>query len=94
MMLQQKNPDDYVLATNETHSISELVNEACKVAGISSSKIKSTKDNFRPFDVEYLRGNYSKAEKRLGWKPKTSVERLCQIMVESDINGLKNNSKR
>lgn len=86
MMLQQKKPDDYVLATNELHSIKELVEEACKVGGISSSKIISSKENFRPFDVQNLRGNYSKAKKKLGWKPRTKFKKLIKIMVEEDIN--------
>jgi GDPmannose 4,6-dehydratase len=86
MMLQQKNPNDYILATNESHSIRELVNEACKVAGISISKIESTKENFRPYDVQNLRGDYSKAKKKLGWKPKTTFKKLVKIMVEEDIS--------
>jgi GDPmannose 4,6-dehydratase len=85
MMLQQKNPDDYVIATNESHTIREFVAEACKIAGISERKIKTSKDNFRPFDVEYLKGDYSKARKKLGWKPKTRFKKLVKIMVEEDI---------
>jgi len=86
MMMQQKNPDDYVLATNESHSIKELVVEACKVGGIPISKIKSSAKNLRPFDVENLRGDYSKARKKLGWKPKTMFKKLIKIMVEEDIS--------
>jgi len=86
MMLQQKNPDDYVLATNESHSIKDFVAEACKVSGVSSSKIKSTKENFRPFDVQYLRGNYNKAKKILGWKPEIKFKKLVKTMVEEDIS--------
>lgn len=85
-MLQQKKPDDYVLATNETHSIKEFVEEACKIAGISTSKIKSSKQNFRPYDVPNLRGDYSKAKKILGWKPHTVFKKLIKIMVEEDIS--------
>ena len=85
MMLQQKKPDDYVLATNESHTIKELVDEACRVAGISTSKITSTKENFRPFDVLDLKGDYSKAEKKLRWKPRTTFKKLIKIMVEEDI---------
>ncbi len=84
-MLQMKNPDDYVLATNETHSVKELVTEACKIAGISNKKIKSSKSRFRPYEVPHLKGNYKKAEKRLGWKPKTKFKKLIKIMVEEDI---------
>ncbi len=85
MMLQQKNPDDYVLATNEAHSVKELVVEACSVAGIPMSKIVSSKENLRPFDVQYLRGDYTKAKKKLGWIPKTKFKKLVKIMVEEDI---------
>jgi len=86
MMLQQKNPDDYVLATNESHSIKDFVEESCKIAGVPLSKIKSTKENFRPFDVPNLKGDYSKAKKKLGWKPKTKFKKLVKIMVEEDIS--------
>lgn len=85
MMLQQKEPEDYVLATNEVHSVKDFVNEACNVAGISSTKIRSFKQNYRPFDVEYLRGDYTKAKKKLGWRPKTTFKKLVKIMVEEDI---------
>jgi GDPmannose 4,6-dehydratase len=86
MMLQQKNPDDYVLATNQTHSIKDFVSEACKIAGISTTKIKTSKENFRPFDVPYLRGDYSKAKKELGWKPEIKFKKLVKLMVEEDIS--------
>jgi len=85
-MIQQKKPDDYVLATNETHSIRELVDEACKVAGISTKCVISSKENLRPFDVLELRGDYSKAKKKLGWTPKTKFKKLIKIMVEEDIS--------
>ena len=86
MMLQQKNPDDYVLATNESHTIKDFVNEACKIAAVSSKKIKSAKENFRPFDVLDLKGDYNKAKKKLGWNPKTKFKKLVKIMVEEDIS--------
>ena len=85
-MLQQKNPDDYVLATNETHTVREFVNEACRVAAISSTKIKTDKQYLRPIDVQYLRGDYKKAKKNLGWSPKTKFKKLVKIMVEEDLN--------
>ena len=84
-MLQQNKPGDYVLATNETHSVKEFVNEACKIAGISTSKIKSTKTFLRPLDVANLQGDYTKAKKTFNWKPKTTFKKLVKIMVESDI---------
>jgi GDPmannose 4,6-dehydratase len=92
-MLQQKNSDDYVLATNESHSVKEFVDEACKIAGISTSKIKTTKTNLRPFDVEHLQGDYSKTKKKLGWTPKTSFKKLVKIMVEEDISRWESSTK-
>ena len=86
MMLQQKNPNDFVLATNESHSVKELVQEACKIAGISTSKIKQTKQKLRPYDVPDLKGDYSKARKKLKWSPKTKFKKLVKLMVEEDIN--------
>lgn len=85
MMLQQKSPDDYVLSTGESHSVKELVDEACNIAGISTSKIISSKDNLRPFEVPALKGDHSKAKRKLGWKPKTKFKELVRIMVEEDI---------
>jgi len=86
LMLQQKYPDDYVLATNESHSVKEFVKEACSIAGISQSKIKSTKSQFRPYDVQNLQGDYSKAKRKLGWKPQKKFKGVIKIMVEEDIN--------
>ena len=84
-MMKQKEPDDYILATGETHSIKEFVDEACKVANISNSKIKSSKKNFRLNDVQKTKGNYNKAKRKLNWKPKTKFKKIVKIMVEADI---------
>lgn len=84
--MQQKRSDDFVLATGESHSVREFVEEACKVAGIPTSKIQTSKTELRPHDVHNLKGNYSKAKKILGWKPKTTFKKLVKIMVEEDIN--------
>ena len=85
-MLQQKNPDDYILATNKTHTVEEFVNEACAIAGISSLKVKTDKKYLRSVDVQYLSGDYKKAKNVLGWKPKTKFKKLVKIMVEEDIS--------
>ena len=85
-MMQQKTADDYVLATNESHSVKELVETACEISGISKSKIISVKENFRPSDVNVLQGDYSKAERKLRWKPKTKFKKLVKIMVDEDIS--------
>jgi len=84
--LQVKNPDDYVMATNESHSVKEFVEEACKVANISIKCLKINKKNIRPFDVNHLQGDYSKAKKKLGWKPKTKFAGLVKLMVDEDIH--------
>jgi len=84
--LQVKNPDDYVMATNELHSVKEFVEEACKVANISIKCLKINKKNIRPFDVNHLQGDYSKAKKKLGWKPKTKFAGLVKLMVDEDIH--------
>ena len=85
MMLQQQKPDDCLLATNESHSVKELVEIACDIAGISQSKIISSTKHYRPSDVNILQGDFSKAKKNLKWKPKTKFKKLIKIMVEEDI---------
>jgi len=74
------------MATNESHSVKEFVEKACDVAGISIKCLKTSKKNLRPFDVNNLQGNYSKAKAKLGWKPKTKFNDLVKIMVEEDIH--------
>ena len=60
--------------------------EACKVANISIKCLKTNKKNLRPFDVNHLQGDYSKAKKKLGWKPKTKFIELVKLMVDEDIH--------
>ncbi len=84
--LQTKKADDYVMATNESHSVKEFVNKACEIAAVPKNKIFSNKTFLRPHDVEYLQGDYSKAKKILKWEPKIKFEKLVKIMVEEDIN--------
>ncbi len=84
--LQTKKADDYVMATNESHSVKEFVDKACEIAAVPKNKIFSNKTLLRPHDVESLRGDYSKAKKILRWEPKVKFEELVKIMVEEDIN--------
>ena len=96
-MLNQEDPDDYILATNESHSIKEFVEEASEVAGISTDKIKSTKENFRLTEIPELKGDYSKAKMKINWSPKITFKNLVKIMVEEDISRWKkwlNNEKQ
>ena len=92
LMLQQNTPDDYVIATNEKYSVREFLTEAFKVVGIEdwSSYVVQDPRYMRPAEVDVLLGDYSKAKQNLGWSPKTSFKELVRIMVENDINLLKN----
>jgi len=92
LMLQQDTPDDYVIATNEKYSVREFLTEAFKVVGIDdwSSYVVQDPRYMRPAEVDVLLGDYLKAKQNLGWSPKTSFKELVRIMVENDINLLKN----
>lgn len=88
MMLQQDKPDDYVIATGETHSVKEFVELAFEAAGIDDWQkyVVANNPKFnRPAEVDYLIGDYSKAKSVLGWAPKTSFKELVEMMVKSDI---------
>lgn len=86
-MLQQDKPDDYVLATGETHSISEFLDLAFKQVGIDDWKpyVKQNPAFLRPSEVDILLGNPAKAETKLGWKRKVDFPGLVKLMVEYDI---------
>jgi len=88
LMLQQDTPDDYVIATGETHEVREFVEKAFAVAGIADweSKVVWNDPRYnRPAEVDHLIGDPSKAKKQLGWVPKTSFDELVRLMVESDL---------
>ncbi|MDP4010640.1 MAG: GDP-mannose 4,6-dehydratase [Candidatus Roizmanbacteria bacterium] len=91
LMLQQDEPDDYVVATGETHSVREFVEAAFKAAGIEDWKqyVKIDPRYQRPAEVPHLRGRLDKVTKKLGWKPKVSFEELVKMMVEADIKRYK-----
>lgn len=88
LMLQQEEPDDYVIGTGESHSVEEFVKLAFEEVGIKDWEkyVVSNNPNFmRPAEVDYLIADYSKAKNALGWSPKTSFPELVKIMVKSDI---------
>ncbi len=89
-VLKHKEPDDFVGATGEAHSVREFVEEAFRVAGISDWEKHVTIDekNYRPSEVYNLRGDPSKAKRILGWEAKTRFKDLVKIMVEADIKFL------
>jgi GDPmannose 4,6-dehydratase len=86
LMLQQKNPDDYVIATGETHSVREFLEEAFSYVGLKWKKyVKVDKKYFRPAEVDILLGDPAKARKALRWKPKVSFRELVRLMVDADM---------
>src|SRR5437764_10579492 len=87
LMLQQDEPDDYVIATGETHTIRELLELAFAAAGIHGWEkyVESDERFMRPAEVDILTGDASKARDRLGWKPRVPFEELVRMMVESDL---------
>ncbi len=87
LMLQQDKPDDYVLATGETHSIEEFLELAFKEIGIEDWKlyVKQNPAFMRPSEVDILLGNPAKAEKVLGWKRKVDFPGLVSLMVQNDL---------
>ena len=85
-MLQQKTPDDFVIATGETHSVREFTEEACRLTKLDVKKVITVDERYkRPNEVEYLCGNPSKAERVLGWKAKTRFKDLVRIMIEKEL---------
>ena len=90
LMLQQDQPDDYVIATNETHSVREFLEVAFGHAGLDWRKHVAIDENyFRPAEVDLLIGDYSKAKQKLGWQPKTTFNALARLMVDADIQMVK-----
>ena len=86
MMLQNKTPQDWVLATGESITVREFAELAFKAAGLEWDKyIEISEKYFRPNEVEFLLGDYSKAKEELGWSPKTSINDLVNMMVEGDL---------
>jgi GDPmannose 4,6-dehydratase len=87
LMLQQDQPDDYVVATNETHSVKEFCQEAFALLGLDWEKyVKYDQRYERPSEVDQLIGNPAKAKKQLGWSPKVLFKDLVKIMVEHDLD--------
>ena len=87
MMLQQETPEDYVIATGETHSIREFLDVAFSHVGIDdwSSYIKQDPRFMRPAEVDVLRGDYTKAELEMEWVPQTKFKDLVGKMVDNDL---------
>ena len=90
LMLQQAKPDDYVVATGETHSVREFLEAAFAHAGLDWRKYVEIDPNYyRPTEVDLLVGDASKAKKQLGWEPKTKFNDLVKLMVDADLQMVK-----
>jgi GDPmannose 4,6-dehydratase len=88
-MLQQDKPDDYVVATGETHTVQEFLEVAFARAGLDPKKYVAFDERYlRPAEVDLLIGDASKAKKKLGWEPKVKFKKLAEIMVDADIEQL------
>ncbi len=86
LMLQQPEADDYVIATGETYSVKEFLDESFGYAGLDWKKyVEISEKYFRPAEVDLLIGDSSKATKKLGWKPKVNFKTLVKMMVDADL---------
>ncbi len=89
MMLQQPKPDDYVIATGETHTVKEFVEEAFLYAGLDWKEFVRTSAEYeRPAEVDLLIGDATKAQTVLGWKPKVKFRELVRLMVDADMEAI------
>lgn len=91
LMLQQEQPDDYVIATGETHSVRELCDVAFRHVGLDyRAHVRQDERYFRPAEVDLLVGDASKAGRVLGWEPRVTFRELVEMMVDADLEALKN----
>jgi GDPmannose 4,6-dehydratase len=85
-MLQQDEPDDYVIATGETHSVGQFLEEAFSYVGLDwRNHVEVDPWYCRPAEVDLLIGDASKANKKLGWKARTKFKSLVQLMMDADL---------
>jgi len=90
LMLQQDTPQDFVIGTNETHTVKEFCKIAFEHVGLNWEEHVFSNDKLlRPTEIKELKGDYSKAKKVLGWEPKTSFEDLAKLMVDADLQRFK-----
>jgi GDPmannose 4,6-dehydratase len=96
LMLQQDEPEDYVIATGKTTSIREFLDMAFSIVGIDdwSKHIVQDPRFMRPAEVDVLRGDYSKAQTGLGWRPRTSLKEMVEKMVKNDIHILEKETSK
>lgn len=94
LMLRHEEPNDYVIATGETHSVREFIQEAFSYAGLDWRKhVEIDSKYYRPAEVDLLVGDASKAKSKLGWAPRTRFKDLVRLMVDADVATLGNERK-
>ncbi len=94
LMVQNLEPDDFVVATGETHTVMEFVEEVFSYLGLDWKKyVKIDKRYFRPVEVDELKGDPAKIREKLGWEPKVKFKELIQIMVDADMKLAENEKK-
>jgi GDPmannose 4,6-dehydratase len=94
LMLQQEEPDDYVIATGETHAIREICETAFGHAGLDYKEFVFCDERFfRPAEVDLLVGDPSKAKRQLGWEPKVAFKDLICMMVDADLELLRSGAR-
>jgi GDPmannose 4,6-dehydratase len=87
LMLQQDQPDDYVVATGESHTVKEFLHKTFEIAGLSVEEhVRINPRLYRPHEVPHLLGDSSKAREKLGWKPKVGFEQLVEMMYREDFD--------
>jgi len=86
LMLQQEKPDDYVVATEDSHTVEEFLEESFGYVGLNwKDHVEIDPRYFRPSEVDNLRGNATKAKEILGWQPKVNFKQLVKMMVDADL---------
>ncbi len=94
LMLQQDKPDDYLIATNKSHSVREFVEITFNIIGLNwKDYLVIDEKLYRPAEIYELRGDFSKASVVLGWEPKVGFEEMVEMMVKSDLNLIKNETR-
>ena len=94
-MLQQETPDDYVIATGETHTVQEFLEVTFELAGLSIDKhVQIDPRLYRPHEVPLLLGDATKARKQLGWTPRTDFTSLIQEMYDEDLKFIRDTEAR
>jgi len=95
LMLQQNEPDDYVIATGQSHSVTDLVQSAFDYVGLDFKSYTRVDENlYRPGEINELRGDSSKARSKLGWETSVTFDRLVRMMMDAELKSLTQSSSK